>query len=61
MQCVLTFLLICNVFVQAMVPPGSVHHYYAYSVHAKHWRLKLHQIEDATKISGLMVGAMIQK
>jgi len=31
-----------------MAPPGSGHHYYAYSVHAKHWRLKLHQTEDAT-------------
>ena len=55
-----TFLLIYNAFVQAMAPPGSVHHYYAYSVRAKHWRLKLHQTEDATRIS-LMVGAMIQK
>ncbi|KAL0039007.1 hypothetical protein WJX77_004944 [Trebouxia sp. C0004] len=31
----------------AMAPPASVHHCYAYSVHAKHWRLKLHQTEDA--------------
>jgi len=61
MQCLFTLLPICNAFVQAMAPPGSVHHYYAYSVHAKHWRLKLHQTEDVTKISGLLVGAMIQK
>ncbi len=61
MQCVPAFLLIDSAFVQPVAPAGSVHHYYAYSVHAKHWRLKLHQTEDATKISGLMVGAMIQK